>query len=85
MKINWKLRLQSPAFWVFVITIVFTNLSAALNVKVEDLTTWNAVWQLIYHAIINPTVLVPTLISVYLGAVDYTSKGLSDTLETLGK
>ena len=85
LKINWKLRFQNPAFWIFVGTVLISNFATGLNVNVADLTTWSAVWQLIYHSILNPTVLVPTLVSLYFGAVDYTSKGISDSEESLNK
>ncbi len=78
MKINWKLRFKNPAFWIFILTIVFTNFATGLNIELHDLTTWTAVWNLIYRSLLTPSVLIPTLLSVYLGAVDYTTKGIGD-------
>ncbi len=78
MKINWKLRLKNPTFWIFAITLVISNFATGLNIQLQDLTTWSAVWNLIYHSLLNPTVLVPTVLSLYLGAVDFTTKGIGD-------
>lgn len=79
MRINWKLRFKNPAFWWFVAATIFTNFAVKLNVHLETLTTWDSIFTLIYHAILNPVVLVSTLMSVYLGAVDFTTKGLNDS------
>ncbi len=79
MKINWAMRFKNPAFWVFILTILLTNIAAALHVELRSLDTWAAVGRLLYDAIVNPAVLIPTLLSVYLGAVDYSTPGLGDS------
>ncbi len=85
MKINWKLRLKNPTFWVFILSLLATNFAGVLNIELQNLTSWGAVSDLFLKVFSNPSILIPTLVTTYLGAVDFTTKGLGDTVETMVK
>ncbi len=54
MKINWKVRIRNPQFWITVGLSVITPLFAYYGITGADLTTWQSVWTLIMDAVSNP-------------------------------
>ncbi len=72
MKTNWCYDLRTHLLGFY------SNVATGFNEEIHDLITWDSMWNLIYHSLLNPTDLVPTLMSVYLGAADYTTKGFGD-------
>lgn len=51
MKINWKVRIRNPQFWMTVGLSVITPLFAYYGITGADLTTWQSVWTLIIDAV----------------------------------
>ena len=79
MKINWKVRIRNPYFWVQIGIAILMPILAYLGLSVEDLTTWNKVGQVLLEAISNPYVLGLVVVSVFNAIQDPTTKGLSDS------
>ena len=77
MKINWKVRIKNPAFWVTVIPALITIIYAVLDVfdiapaVTEDIATR------VFSGIC-------TLVATYGIVIDPTTKGASDSERALG-
>lgn len=83
MKINWKVRIKNPLFWVQIGIAILMPILAYLGLSVEDLTTWGKVGQVLLEAISNPYVLGLVVVSVFNAIQDPTTKGLSDSANAL--
>lgn len=83
MKINWKVRLNNPQFWITVGLSVITPLFAYYGITGADLTTWESVWALIVSAVSNPYVLALIGVSTYNAILDPTTANLSDSQKAL--
>jgi len=83
MKINWKVRIKNPLFWVQIGIAILMPILAYLGLSVEDLTTWGKVGQVLLEAISNPYVLGLVVVSVFNAIQDPTTKGLSDSTNAL--
>lgn len=86
MKINWKVRVQSAAFWIGAISAVATPIMAYLSLGFEDLTSWQSVWDVVVQFVKNPYLVFTAVLSVlsFLGVItDPTTKGMSDSERAL--
>lgn len=83
MKINWRVRIKNPVWWVQVVIAVITPMLAYFGINWNDLTTWSAIGNLLWKAISNPVVVVTVLLSVCNTINDPTTKGLSDSESAL--
>ena len=79
MNINWKIRLKNPAFWASILLAVFTPILAYMGITAEDLSSWQALGNVLLQAVSNPYVLVLVIASVYNAVVDPTTRGISDS------
>lgn len=79
MKINWKVRIRNPYFWIQIGVAILMPILAYLGLAVEDLTTWAKVGQVLLEAVLNPYVLGLVVVSVFNAIQDPTTKGLSDS------
>lgn len=79
MKINWKLRLQNPWFYIGLVGIVLT----AMGVSPETLTSWGAVYVALQNLISNPFMLGSVFVSVLSVFVDPTTAGFGDSKQAL--
>ena len=79
MKINWKVRIKNPYFWIQIGIAILMPILAYMGLTVEDLTTWSKVGQVLLEAISNPYVLGLVVVSVLNAIQDPTTKGLSDS------
>ena len=79
MKINWKVRIRNPYFWIQIGVAILMPILAYLGLAVEDLTTWGKVGQVLLEAVLNPYVLGLVVVSVFNAIQDPTTKGLSDS------
>lgn len=81
MKVNWKVRFttKNKVFLARVILAIFVPILTYFGLKAEDLTTWNAVIDLLVKAISNPYVVGITLVNIINVIPDPTTKGLSDS------
>ncbi len=83
MKINWKVRLKNPVFWVGLAVAIVLPILTYLGMSWEDMTTWAALGDALLQAVKNPVILVSVLVSVWNAINDPTTKGLSDSAQAL--
>ena len=83
MKINWKVRLKNPVFWVGLAVAIVLPILTSLGMSWEDMTTWAALGSALLRAVKNPVILVSVLVSVWNLINDPTTKGLSDSAQAL--
>lgn len=83
MKINWKVRLRNPVFWVQVAVAVILPILAHLGLEWEDMTTWEALGGILVDAVKNPVIVVAVIISVWNAVVDPTTAGIGDSAQAL--
>ena len=83
MKINWKVRLKNPVFWVGLAVAIVLPILTSLGMSWEDMTTWAALGDALLQAVKNPVILVSVLVSVWNLINDPTTKGLSDSSQAL--
>lgn len=75
MKLNLKVRMKNPWFWVGLIGIILT----AMGVSPEMFTSWSAVWDSIVDLVQNPFMLGTVILAVLGVFVDPTTAGASDS------
>lgn len=83
MKINWKVRLKNPSFWVSIVIAVFTPILAYMGITAQDITSWAALGDVLLQAVSNPYILIMVAVSVYNAVVDPTSTGVTDSARAL--
>lgn len=83
MNINAKVRLKNPVFITQLILAVFTPVLSYAGLTARDITTWNALWDLITSALRNPYILGLVAMSVWNAVNDPTTSGISDSLTAL--
>lgn len=79
MKINLKVRFKNPIFIAQLFLAVLTPILAYAGLTMQDLSTWNALLNLISDAVKNPYVLGLVAISVWNALNDPTTEGVSDS------
>lgn len=83
MKINWKVRLRNPIFWVQVVVAVILPMLANLGLAWEDMTTWAALGGVLLESIKNPVIVVAVIVSVWNAVNDPTTAGFGDSSQAL--
>ena len=83
MKINWKVRISNPLWWVQIGLSVLTPIMAYAGINASDVTTWAALGNLLLGAISNPYVLSLVAVSVWNACNDPTVAGLGDSQQAL--
>lgn len=87
MKINWKVRVKSPSFWIGVAGAIAAPIMAYMGVSYADFTTWQSIADAFMAFVQNPYLIGVTCASVlsFVGVVaDPTTKGLGDSERALG-
>ncbi|MFF5816722.1 phage holin [Lysinibacillus capsici] len=79
MRINWKVRVYNPQFWIAIGVVLFTNLFAKAGVSFEDITSWSKLGGLILDALKNPYTFINLAAIVYVAVIDFTTKGVGDS------
>lgn len=77
--INWKVRIKNPMFWVQIVVAIFVPVLGYMGITAQDLTTWQAVGNVILTAFSNPYVLMLMATSVYNAIIDPTTTGITDS------
>ena len=77
--INWKVRIKNPMFWVQIVVAIFVPVLGYMGITAQDLTTWQAVGNVILTAFSNPYVLLLMATSVYNAIIDPTTTGITDS------
>lgn len=81
MKINWKLRFNksNKTFLARFLLAIFVPILTYFGLEAQDLTTWQAVLELLVKAISNPYVVGFTVVNIINVLPDPTTTGLSDS------
>lgn len=79
MKINWKVRIKNPYFWVGLIGVILT----AMGVSPEMFTSWEAVGNQLLAFISNPFMIGSVAVAVLGVFVDPTTSGVSDSSQAM--
>lgn len=80
---NWKVRFKNPLFIAQMILAVLTPILAYAGLTVKDLTTWQALGDLLMGALSNPYVLGLVIVSVFNAVTDPTTSGVADSEQAL--
>lgn len=80
---NWKVRFKNPLFIAQMILAVLTPILAYAGLTVKDLTTWQALGDLLIGALSNPYVLGLVVVSVFNAVTDPTTSGVADSDQAL--
>ncbi len=83
MKINWKVRLKNPMFWMGILSAFVLTLLAQLGVDFSDITSWQSFSDVLLKALRSPVVVVAVLTATYNAVVDPTTAGMSDSTQAL--
>lgn len=83
MKINWKVRIKNPLFWVEVGLAVITPILGYMGITAQDLTSWSILGDALFEAVKNPYVLSLVAVAVWNAVVDPTTKGISDSNQAM--
>ena len=79
MKINWKVRVKNPYFWIGLLGIILS----AMGVSADMFTSWGAVVEQAKALISNPY-MIGSVIMALLGAIlDPTTAGITDSQRAL--
>ena len=80
---NWKVRFKNPLFIAQIILSVLTPILAYAGLTVKDLTTWQALGDLLMGALSNPYVFGLVVVSVFNAVTDPTTSGVKDSEQVL--
>lgn len=79
MKINLKVRVRNPYFWIGLLAVVL----AAIGVTPESLTSWDILYSQIMQLLGNPFALSCVVVAVVGYINDPTTAGLRDSNRAL--
>lgn len=79
MKLNLKVRMKNPWFWVGVVSIVIS----AMGVAPEMFTSWDIVWKSVVDLFTNPFQLGAVALALLGVFVDPTTAGISDSARAM--
>ena len=75
MKINWKVRIKNPYFWIGIFGVIM----AGMGVSPEMFTSWDMILTQLKELFGNPYLLGSIIFSVIGVIFDPTTKGLCDS------
>lgn len=79
MKINMLVRIKNPWFWIGLVGVILS----AMGISPEDLTSWQAVLDMLIEFISNPF-MIGTVGAAVIGVFfDPTTSGLSDSTQAM--
>ena len=79
MKINWKVRMLNPYFWLGIFGVMMT----AMGVSPDMFTSWEMVMEQGKELIRNPYLLGSMVVSIAGILNDPTTKGMKDSKRAL--
>ena len=80
MKLNWKVRIKNPYFWLGLVAVIL----AAIGVSPESLTSWPILYAQIRALLSNPFAVGCVIVAVLGYINDPTTSGLSDSQRAMG-
>lgn len=81
--INLKVRFKNPVFIAQLVLAVLTPILAYAGLTVQDLTSWEALGNILLGAISNPYVLGLVAVSVWNAVNDPTTAGIKDSAQAM--
>lgn len=75
MKLNLKVRIKNPWFWIGVGAIALS----AVGIDPTMFTSWDLVWQAVVDLVTNPFQLFTVAFAVLAVFIDPTTAGVSDS------
>lgn len=79
MKLNIKVRIKNPWFWIGLAGVILS----AMGISPEDLTSWQAVLDMLVEFISNPF-MIGTVLAALAGVFfDPTTAGLGDSNQAM--
>lgn len=79
MKVNLKVRIKNPWFWVGVGAIILS----AMGVDPSMFTSWDLVWKAAIDLFTNPFQLVTVVLAVLAVFIDPTTAGVNDSEQVM--
>lgn len=79
MKINWKVRVKNPWFWVGLVAMFF----CAIGVDGSTITSWSILFDSLKSFASNPYLIVSVVIALLGYIQDPTTEGLGDSESAL--
>lgn len=86
MRINWKCRRKSPAFWFGLIGVIVAPILSGLGMSLTDFTSWDKVLEAVTAFVKSPYMIGTVVVAVlsFIGvSSDPTTKGISDSEKAL--
>lgn len=83
MQINLKVRAKNPVFWAQIAVAIISPILVGLGVQWEDMTSWVALGDALYKAILNPVIVVSIIVSVWTAITEPTTSGMSDSSQAM--
>jgi phi LC3 family holin len=80
---NLKVRFKNPVFIAQLILAILTPILAYAGLTLQDLTSWQALGEILLGAIRNPYVLGLIVVSVWNALNDPTTAGITDSAQAL--
>lgn len=80
---NLKVRFKNPVFIAQLILAILTPILAYAGLTVQDLTSWQALGEILLGAIRNPYVLGLIVVSVWNALNDPTTAGVTDSTQAM--
>lgn len=81
--INLKVRFKNPVFIAQLVLAVLTPILAYAGLTVQDLTSWEALGNILLGAISNPYVLGLVAVSMWNAVNDPTTAGIKDSEQAM--
>lgn len=81
---NLKVRFRNPVFIAQILLAILMPILAYAGLTLQDITTWAALGNLLWEALLNPYVLGLVVVSVWNALNDPTTSGLSDSARAMG-
>ena len=75
MKINLKVRIKNPWFWIGIGAIILS----AMGVDPAMFTSWSSVWTAVLNLLTNPFQLFTVILAVLAVFIDPTTAGIGDS------
>ena len=79
MKINWKVRVKNPYFWVGLLGVILS----AMGVSADMFTSWDVVIEQAKALISNPFMIGSVIMAVLGTLIDPTTAGVADSQRAL--
>lgn len=80
---NLKVRFKNPVFIVQLILAILTPILAYAGLTFQDLTSWQALGEVLLGAIKNPYVLGLIAVSLWNALNDPTTAGVTDSIQAM--